>query len=262
MRSLLFCAIFVFIQTLAPVAGVCQVTEAPFHYKDKIVLNNNHLLVGQIIQYTQDSLVLELSSGNQVTLMSNQIKRVIQYISEKGIEVRKGPKLSVMKNPAKKHAIAASHGWMPGYYGQSREFMLGQEISLLYKYNTHKGHVFMGGTGIETFDMFSPINYVPLILGYEYHVPVQMKSSLYLNVRTGYTFAFTGERNEFTENRGGYLFNPNIGILFATNGKVGFFIESGLKFQQASYILGNNWWGFSEVDIIYRRFLFRFGIIF
>ncbi len=262
MRSLLFCAIFVFIQTLAPVAGVCQISESQYHYRDKVVLKNNHLLVGQIIEYAQDSLVFELSSGNRVTFLTAQVKKVIQFVPDDVSPEMKSPKLSVMKNPAKKHSVAVSHGWMPGAIGQNSDLILGQEISLSYKYNTHKGHVLMLGTGLETYDVYSPINYVPVVLGYEYHIPVKMKSSLYLSLRSGYAFSFTGEDDDFSENKGGYMLNPNIGILFATNGKVGFFMETGLKFQEASYTFGNNWWGFSEVDIIYRRFLFRFGIIF
>lgn len=262
MKGLLFCAIFVFIQTLAPVAGVCQISNNQYHYRDKLVLKNNHLLVGQIVQYSQDTLILELSSGNQVTLLTNQVKKVIQYDQEGGNVTQGNPKLSVMKNPAKKHSVALSHGWMLGNLGNNNDPAVGQEISLLYKYNTHKGHVITGGTGLETFDVLGPITYVPVVLGYEYHIPVKMKSSLYLSLRTGYAFAFIDEAEGFSDNKGGFMVNPNIGLLFATNGKVGFFMETGLKFQEASYTFGDIWWGTSEVDIIYKRFLFRFGIIF
>jgi hypothetical protein len=259
MKGLLFCAIFVFIQTLAPVAGVCQITENQYHYRDKIVLKNNHLLVGQIISYSKDSILLELNSSNQVTFHMSEVKKLIQYQTDEKISL---PKLSVMKNPEKKHAIAGSYGIVPGFDASSSLFSLGIELSLLYKYNTHKGHVFMGGTGVDLYNTEVPVTYIPITLGYEYHIPVKMKSSLYLSIRTGYAFATSSQEETFEKNEGGWGAHPSLGMLFASNGKVGFFMEAGMKFQEASYSFGNVWWGRSEVDVIFRRYIVRFGIIF
>src|SRR5690606_30723707 len=119
---------------------------------------------------------------------------------------------SALKNPDKKHIFAITHA--VGISDFTTDYGFGQEVGFLYKYNTHKNHVLIGGIGWDNYVLDESLNYLPVILGYEYHIPVKMKSSLYFSVLSGYSLPFLMSHNRLLKHEGGLFLNPSIGILF------------------------------------------------
>lgn len=245
---------FLLMQFLSPMTALSQTPNSLFHYKDKIILKSNQVLFGQVIFYSQDSLILELNSGSRVKLLGSQIIKVVQYLPR---EKTRLPKLSVMKNPEKKHIFALSTSVGLGSF--RLEYGFGQEIAAVYKYNTHKSHVLMGGIGLDSYLVEQSLAYFPIMTGYEYHFPVTMENSLYCSLLTGYSLPFNPGDSGLLVREGGWMLNPGIGILFASGGKMGFFMEFGAKFQQAKF---TTWINEPVINSVHQRFIMRFGMIF
>jgi hypothetical protein len=250
MKVFLILNLLFFIKFLAPSVAYTQDINPTYHYKDKIILKTNQILFGQLINYSQDSIVLEMKSGSQVKFLTSQLKSVFQYT----------PKLNFRTNSW--HSIAIGNGLIFGKNKEEIENTYGIEISILYKYFKENGHVFMGGLGIETYNFDLPYLYLPIMLGYEYHLPLNTNHSFYFGLRAGYTFMSIDESFGSSESKAGWLMNPTIGVLFKINSRLGFFAETGLKFQQANHLFGTRWWQISEEDQFNSRYLLRLGIIF
>lgn len=253
MRTFVLSVVLVLIQFFYALECSSQTQNSLYHYRDKIILKTNQVLFGQVIHYGQDTLILELPSGSNVKLLTSQIKRVVQYIPRPD----KPSKLSVLKNPDKKHIFAFSHAI--GLSDLKSDNGFGQEVGFLYKYNTHKGLVFMGGIGWDNYLLDESLNYIPLLLGLEIHFQVKMKSSLYLSTLSGYSLPVTMSYNQLHQHEGGLLVNPAIGILFPSGGEMGFFMEIGAKLQKASYV---TWIRDSGLNTLHKRYLIRFGMVF
>lgn len=254
MKTFLVGVCFLLAQFASPFTGFSQEKNSLFHYKDKIILKTNQVLFGQLVFYDQDSLIIELKSGNNVKFLSEQIKSVVQYSTKYKSKL---PKLSVMKNPDKSHIFALSTSVGLGSFRSDYGF--GQEISAVYKYNTHKKHVLMGGVGLDAYSVEESLAYFPIMTGYEYHFPVKMENSLYCSLLTGYSLPFNPLYSGVMVLEGGWMLNPGIGILFASGGRMGFFMEVGAKFQQASY---STWRSEEVINSVLQRFIMRFGMIF
>jgi len=119
-----------------------------------------------------------------------------------------------------------------------------------------------GGVGITGYDIGWGLNVIPLFVEARGFL-TQTKVSPYYAVRFGYGIALTNAVNNISEAKGGYLFNPQIGLRFGGGKNVSFYTGLGLNFQRATYTSSR---AFSE-EVIVDRYLFKrlelkFGITF
>jgi hypothetical protein len=65
-----------------------------------------------------------------------------------------------------------------------------------------------------------------------------------------------------TEAKGGYFFNPQIGVRFGGGSAVSFYTGLGVNIQQASF--RESWWSEQIIDesYVFRRLELKFGITF
>src|SRR5690606_38275110 len=160
MRSILLISFLFFVIWFVPVIGVAQDNKEYFHYSDKIVLKSYQIIFGQLIEYTRDSIRIEMKSGSQVKFLGSQVKSVTQY-SPKAEKYYKH----------RGHYVAIGNGLMYGNRENESPKAKGFEISVVYKYFKNNGHVFLAGAGYESYNVEIPFIHLPLIIGYEYHIP-------------------------------------------------------------------------------------------
>jgi hypothetical protein len=119
-----------------------------------------------------------------------------------------------------------------------------------------------GGVGISGFDFEQGTNVIPLFVEVR-GFATQKKVSPYYALRIGYGFALKNAANDISETKGGYLFNPQLGIRFGGGSAVSFYTGIGLHIQRATYTISRT---FNE-EVVVNRYLFKrlelkFGITF
>lgn len=251
MRIKILFAFIVFVLCFLPAKVIAQDNKANFHYNDRIILKTNQIIFGQLIDYSQDSIILLMKSGSQLKLLSSQIKKVSQYLPEKA-----------KHHAHSKHYLAIGAGLMFGNQKSDLSPSNGYETSVVYKNFNKSGHVFLAGIGYETYNIDIPIVHLPLIAGYEYHIPFSTNNNFFFGFRTGYSFVISDEPSDNTPYEAGWFLNPTIGLLFNVSSKVGFFVETGLKLQQANHSFDELWWRIKDERQINSRYLLRIGLQF
>ncbi len=98
------------------------------------------------------------------------------------------------------------------------------------KYNTDLGIV-LG------YDNYHFIKIIPLAFAARYNLKPINKITPYLMISSGYGFGFNKKtENTQTSYKGGFMFNPNIGLKFNNTGKIGYHFTVGYKTQKSVII--------------------------
>ena len=218
---------------------------------DEITTTSGDIWLGTITEITDDGYyIIETVSGLELKLHKSAVANVYQdFVGN-----------SRTKKP---------------YSFKEKGFYQTVELSLLASFNAgglsatySAGHRFSrwigvgGGIGYTGFDMGWALNVIPVFVEARGFL-TKTKVSPYYAVRVGYGIALTNDANSITEAKGGYLFNPQVGVRFGGGNDVSFYMGIGLHYQKATYTTS---FRFNEqVNVekyLFKRVEYKFGITF
>ncbi len=216
-----------------------------------IYLNDGSVLKGTILNPTDAEVIqVKLTSGQLIELEGSSIDKIKEGKAN----------LTYVKDGK---AIKEK-----GYFSDlTMGFLMGQEtysdidnIYLNWGFNLHTIHgykfnkfIAIGvGTG---FDVYGGFDIIPLYASFRSY-PFSKKVSPYFGWNGGYGFAPEFLNNNSSDEKGGFLSHPLVGLRFASIKGNNFFLELGQKFQFASR---ESNWGNSKDDIVFMRTSVNFG---
>ncbi|GLR18931.1 hypothetical protein [Portibacter lacus] len=219
-------------------------------YKDKVILKQGSILIGSITDYTPgEQLSMELRTGNQITVLDNQIKKVIMYSGQEATEKE------IVAIPLKVKRI----------FNETQVSLLtsvsGSGVSIAHNvmYQQYPWLAVGAGVGLDNYYTAPGREVFPLFANVKFNL-TNGRSAPYVGVKAGYGFSFKNEAENITTATGGYMANPYFGIRVGSRGLM-VNIFSGLKFQKADYIITSPWETRTE-DILFRRLELGFSVMF
>ncbi len=231
---------------------------------DVIILNNGDRLVGEIIKYQQNSkLILRQADGNEIEILSEDINRIIQEVSDgRTIETAKpySPKKRTYLKPRTNGWYVISQLAFAMGRNDDTGLALGAGISAIGGYQFKQSLGIGIGLGLDNYARRGETIY-PIFVDIRTYLPIKKKpAAYYIALNGGYGIAFKRESIGINEAKGGYLVYPAIGFRTSTKEGVDVNIDAGIKLQKASFTrdLFN---GDVEVrDLTFQRFAVRVGI--
>jgi len=229
---------------------------------DVVRLRDGSRLVGKIERWEFDrGISIRLITGALVSVPKREVRSVEQQTTlgqPLAAPARPGP----FSREPKPYAFKEE-----GFYQVISGFMnpaatggLGHNYAAGYRFNRLLG---VGiGTGIETHDIVSIRNLIPLFVEVRGFV-LPNKVSPYYAFKLGYAFALNDGTSGLERARGGISIGPEAGGRFGAR-RVNFFLGAEFKYQRASWTYAWGWDGQGEYtdDMRYRRLNLRAGIVF
>ncbi len=235
--------------------GICalafNLTAQELKTVDVLSTKEGSVWKGTVTEITNDGYYLmETVSGLNLRLHESEVKNVRQH----WVGLRKYDKPYSFKEEGFYQTIELSLLANDNAGGLSATYSAGHRFSRWIGIG--------GGTGITGFDMGRGKNVIPLFVEARGFF-LSEKVSPYYALRVGYGFALKNDVNNIDEAKGGYLFNPQLGVRFGGGSAVSYYMGIGLHLQEATY---SSMWPFSEgvsVDkYLFKRYEFKFGITF
>lgn len=225
---------------------------------DKVYLYNHTKLIGKILSYQpKDSVQLQLSTGQIVTFYSKDVKNVVME------EVKH----------SKMYAFEERGFYNVSYFGVS----FGKTR---LPYNTQSSHLGVAfenitgfqlnrllgiglGLGIDNYYATDNDANVVSIFGEARGYLSRQNMSPYYSLSAGFGVPLVNTKDNLnlTDQRGGFMLHPAIGLRFGASSKINFFADIGTKFQHISFHQNNNW-SENHYKITYQRWILRGGIMF
>ena len=225
--------------------------------RETIVLKNGSRLTGRVIELVPgDYVVFETTNGARVKVLESHYKRIISSPNHRQKEVS----FSVEKG----FYHASTAGTIMNTVGKLNGGTTGFELTAVVGYQFKR--MIGGGIGIGA-DWYFPDGgemIFPLFAEYRGYIldrRVSPNVNPYINLRSGYGFAFANEDIGIISADGGFMFNPAIGWRFGGIRDTHFTVDVGMKFQKASFEYRRNS-DRSDVDLTYRRLNLRVGVLF
>ncbi len=227
--------------------------------KDKLVLKNGSIIYGKLLNYNPaktiefklaDNTVLSIPDSNIVSIQTN-------YISGQN---------DMPDNNTKRFYSYVAFNLSPGnsiannrWYGSTISGTgIGAEYTMQFRLSKY---VFSGfGAGIQTYNTIEKAVFYPVYADIMTLVK-SSKTTPFFRVQLGYSAVSSSNEDYLTGYKGGLMFNPAFGIKFGTK-NLDYTLDFNYKYQKASFDYKYNNKSSSTKDIIYRRFSFRFGVLF
>ena len=236
---------------LGLIVGTTMAAQNPLETVDVIRTKAGSIWKGTITEITADGYyVVETLSGLTLRLHEASIINVRQEWANR----------SFQKRPYSFKEKGFYQTVELGLSGNSTGAGIGLTYSAGHRFSRWVG--VGGGIGFEGYAMGWGRNVIPLFAEVRGFF-TNKKVSPYYAVRAGYGFALTNDLNNITEAKGGYMFNPQLGLRFGGGSDVSFYMGAGVHFQQATYIREFPFSEQRDVDkYLFRRVEFKFGITF
>jgi hypothetical protein len=224
-------------------------------FKDIVYLYDGSRLTGNVLSYKPDeSILLELSSGQQLIFLAKNVKKVVMSMpsiekvnepyefKERGLYNASSFSLSFGKSTFS-NAVGVGFQHSVGYQ-MSRLLGAGVGMSYenLYLQNSAEGRIF---------SVFGEIR------GYL----SKHNTAFYYNLAGGMAFPVAKASENLTGHKGGLLVYPAFGMRFGASKRYNFFMDIGAKIQNVSYNALNEWQQ-DYYTVTYRRWVLRGGILF
>jgi hypothetical protein len=243
------------------VLGILLATQLSAQKRiDVVQLKNGNVLKGTIVRQVPGQF-LELK-----TLDKNFWKFDMEDIAEIRYERKRVPKFKNDSVPIRnsKVFIETKFGVLLGSNGNQNEAPFSLMCSANYRFKN--GLSLGGGTGLETFEETQ----IPLFADIRYHHKIKGFNT-YLFCQSGYSFALDERENtsyyynngEEMDNKGGWLINPGIGVIFSGRGSTRFSLGLGYRYQKNKLTWHNDFT--SDKEILreeFNRLSIHMGIIF
>jgi hypothetical protein len=228
---------------------------------DKVYLNNQSSLVGKLIYYKpNDTLILELKTGQTLIFMGKDVKKVVMGETkirvEKPYEFRERGMYNVTY-------FNINFAKTPNIYGSGKTY-LGVALQNItgFQFNRKLGtglglgldNYYISGNDANVLSVFNEIRGYLNADNQAFYYSVSSGVGFPLKQKSDATFNLTGHK-------GGIMFYPAIGLRFGASPKFNFFMDIGTKFQRI-YINQINQWAENRYAVTYQRWVLRGGIMF
>lgn len=212
--------------------------------EDVIFLKNGGILRGEILEIASDSTVrIQTAGGNVWVFRMSEVDKITEetissatyyktsgYINHTGIDVLSGSSSTTVR-----------FQMMNGYRFSPR---------------------FATGIGLGFIPYNDPLALIPVYLDFSYNL-LEANTAPYLFLKTGYNFSVHAEDNYPVEDhRGGWMFNPGIGLQFNHSGGFRWYMNAGYNINKARF--SEQGWGNETIEneLRYRRIIFGLGFSF
>ena len=234
--------------------------SAPY-YKDELYIKSDRIkLVGEIIYYSQDTVIFELRSGQQVKFETKQVYKIKQFKED---EIGSLPKHIREINPfdrEKKMFFGLQAGI--NMLGLSDQFLSGLSSSIFVITKLSDHHYLRLDGGWEAIASFDGFRVLPVTIAYQY-ILYGHRFSPFASLGGGYGWVSLMDSDQFftPEVFGGWRGTGGLGIYLHTRSRHLVELSTRFSFQSSRYELFSPWQT-SERDIVFRRLFFKIGLIF
>ena len=224
---------------------------------DKVYLHNETRLMGKIVYYKpNDSIKIELKNGQILAFSDKEVKKII--MGELKAEKPYNFKERGFYNATYFNTLFGKTSYQ--YGGGKTQLGIGVQNISGFQFNRWIG----AGLGIGLDEYYTASDATVLTIFGEirgYLTPDN--HAFYYSVASGVGFPLKEKMDNIlniTGYKGGFMFQPAIGLRFGASAKFNFFADIGTKFQHISYdqITGSE----NHYKITYQRWILRGGIIF
>lgn len=208
-----------------------------------VYLENGSIIRGDIIRQDSSGVALEACCGSIFVFSSAEILRIGEepahsehqwkssgYINHTSMGVLLGSSANEREAP---FSVLTEHAYLINSY-VSAGLMLGYEL------------------------LEEPV--FPLAFSVKAYLPMQ-RTLLVGGIATGYSFSIENPDSEFFEsNKGGLLFNGEIGFMIPVSDNNSFLIAVGYRYNVLNYTREDFWLGEVERKVSYNRLNLRLGL--
>ena len=228
-------------------------------YADKVYFNNGSLIVCKIVYYQpNDTLKVQMESGQMAHFYPHQIKKIVMYEATKG-KVSRAEKAYNFKERGTYDAF--SIGLNFGQLSQSSRRLMGLDIQNVvgFQFNRWAG----GGIGMglnSYYFLYGASNVLSIFGEYRGYLG-KRNTSEYWTFAAGFGQPLKNKTENLTNLKGGFMIQPTVGWRFGASRRYNFFADLGFRLQQVQYE-SNNTWSENHYKVTYRRWILRGGILF
>jgi hypothetical protein len=232
-----------------------QLSAQTKQFKDIVYLNDGSKITGRIASYKpNESIVLELTTGQEVQFLAKDIKKVVMGIPT----IEKTVEPYAFKERGLYNATSFALSFGKSTY--TNAVGVGLQHSVGYQFNRILG----AGVGVSYENLYiqnSAEGRMFSIFGEVRGYFSQNNTAFYYNVAGGMAFPVAKASENLTNHKGGLLVYPAIGMRFGASKRYNFFMDIGAKMQQVSF-RNSNQWSENNYSLTYRRWVLRGGILF
>jgi hypothetical protein len=240
----------------------CRLYSQPaLNYRDELFIKGNKIkLVGEVVQYSSDTVVFELKSGHQVRFLTSQVYRINQY-SETKSSVQQIGRHPINEFDRDKKVLLGLQAGI-NLLGTNNQLLSGLSSSIYFLGQIKGSHYARLDVGWEAVSSLQSFRVLPLTLGYQW-IYTGKKMSPFVFAGGGYGWVSLMDNDQFFNATvvGGLRTQGGIGIYLHTRGSHLVELSSRFNFQSADFELSSPWIN-SERKIIMRRLFFQIGILF
>jgi hypothetical protein len=250
-----------------------QKPDQPDDRTDFVILQNGSVFKGKIRSETPAELLLELSNGETLTIYTKEIREVQRDQPASATVVKSTRNYAYIPLEVEKRRKVREYAFREKGWFNATSFTMPNGI---YRGNPQLGVGIHNLTGYQ----FSRLLGIGLGLGFDAYNPdeaeniasvyaearsflTQKRTAPFVSFGAGYGFAFRNPNNFITEAKGGLRVHPAIGLRLGADKDMNLLFDIGYSFQKATYTRTFDFIDQIEIrDVDYRRFTFRFGIMF
>ena len=220
-----------------------------------IYLKTGSVIEAEVIEWDfGNSITIKLPWGSQSVLLEKNIKKIIQKSTLDVSDHFYNYEEKGLYYSFKSQLITGNAGPRAnGVFGLGVSLSAGKKLSRLFNVG--------GGIGYDRFIWDSGENVVPIFAEISGFFN-RSNASVFYNIQSGYSLAFTDEDVLIVDAKGGFMIYPSIGLRFGKE-KHKFTFDVGYKFQNAEFTYLDPWFGGNryEQTLQYKRLSIRFGIL-
>lgn len=223
-------------------------------FLSKVYIKEGSIYVGQILQYSDTSLNIQLREGMVLSIPQSTIKKIIQL--EDYAKIRKVVPYQFKEKGWYQINYLSAYGGT----SENNDYVIGAGFNSIFGY-MYSRYLGVGiGLGMNHYAQNIPINFFPIYSELRSYF-FGDRIAYYATLAAGYGFASTSKKNNLTDLHGGLMFHPALGIRIGAKKHFNVCFDVGVQTQKTDYKATNPW---SEIKdhyfYNYKRFIFRIGL--
>jgi len=232
--------------------------------QDKIVLKNGSVIYGKLLDYNSSKVVkFELMNNSILSIADSNIQSIQVNFNSNHVDETK---TTGFYSYFGFKILPTVDSYRDRWYGYNKGSLgIGAELTVGYRISEY---LYTGvGLGVENYNTFERATFYPLYVD----VMTMLKTSAttpFLRFQLGYSPVSTNKNdlknpyNVITGAEGGLTYSPAFGIKFGGNKNLIYTLDFNYKYQKASFDYRQSETSTTTRDIKYKRFSFRFGVMF
>lgn len=212
--------------------------------EDVIYLKNGGILRGEIIEEVDNKILRIKTAGRNVLVV--RLEEVEKITSE--------------EIPGPEYFKTS------GYVNYTGIDLLSGQEGTTVRFMTVNGYQFNPrlsvGVGVSFVPYNDPLGLIPVYIDSRYKF-LKANTTSFVFIRMGYSLSVMSDEDiEVDRHRGGFMFNPGIGLQFNTNSKYGWYFTAGYNADNSNFEQDQGFGRTIVEEITYRRVQFGFGFSF